>query len=159
MKTHKHKFGVTLIEMVIVVAVIAILASIFIGIASRIDERNKEKYLEDVFTLLESSLQEYHEYWGNFPEQLEKDFTNAPAHSENLYKELNSISDSRKILEKISNSFIKNDWGTADSGPEIYDPWGTALDYIYTPSDNFPELISAGPDKKFGTSDDIISRK
>jgi type II secretory pathway pseudopilin PulG len=158
MKTRKHKASVTLIEMVIVVAVIALLASIVIGIASRIDERIKEKCLEDVFTLLESALQEYHEYWGKFPEQIEKIFTNAPAHSEYLYKELYSTPDSHKILEKINNSLIKNDWGTADSGPEIYDPWGTALDYRYVSGDNFPELISAGPDRKFGTSDDIRSR-
>jgi len=38
---------------------------------------------------------------------------------------------------------------------QMCDVWGTALDYIYVPGDNFPELISAGPDRKFDTGDDI----
>jgi len=41
---------------------------------------------------------------------------------------------------------------------EIYDPWGMVLDYRYVPGDNFPELVSAGPDKIFGTADDINNR-
>jgi type II secretory pathway pseudopilin PulG len=159
MKSHKNKLGVTLIEIVIVVAIIALLISTIIGIASRVDERTKEKSMKDVFALLESALQEYYEYTGKFPEQQVKDFTNVSAHSEYFYKELNSIPNSRKILEKISSSLIKNKLGAADSGPEIYDPWDTPLDYRYTTGNNFPELISAGPDKKFGTSDDINSKK
>lgn len=166
MKSQKSKFGLTLVEMLIVVALIAMLASMVIGIAARIGSQAKEKGLQNVFSLLESALQEYHEYTGKFPEQPEKDFTNAAAHSEYLYKELNSIPDSRKILQKISNILVKNDWGTADTGPEIYDPWGIVLDYRYVPTDTFPELISAGPDRKFhsagpdgqfGTPDDVIS--
>jgi hypothetical protein len=43
--------------------------------------------------------------------------------------------------------------------PEIYDPWGTPLDYRYEAGENFPELISAGPDRKFGNADDITNRK
>ncbi len=65
--------------------------------------------------------------------------------------------ESRKILGRIADSLVKNEYGTAET-PEIYDPWGTVLDYRYVPGDNFPELISAGPDKVFGTADDISSR-
>jgi len=158
MKSHKHKNGVTLIEMVIVVAIIALLATMLVGIASRIDDQAKEKGLANIFALLESALQEYYEYTGKFPEQAEKNFTKAPSHSEYLYAELRSIPSSRVVLEKINGSLLQNKLGTAAS-PEIYDPWGTALDYRYVPGDNFPELISAGPDKKFSTSDDISSRK
>lgn len=159
MKSRKNKLGVTLIEIVVVVGIIVLLVSTIIGISSRVDERTKEKSLKDIFSLLESALQEYQEYTGKFPEQQIRDFTNVPAHSEYLYKELNSIPTSRKILEKISPSLIKNKLGAADSGPEIYDPWDTPFDYRYTTGNNFPELISAGPDRKFGTSDDITSKK
>jgi len=144
--------------MVIVVAIIALLATMVINVVSRIDNQAKEKGLANIFALLESALQEYHEYTGKFPEQLEKNFANAPAHSEYLYKELQSIPSSRQVLEKISDSLLKNKWGDANSQPEIYDPWGTALDYRYISGNNFPELISAGPDRKFGTSDDISNR-
>ena len=158
MKIRKYKHGLTLLEMVIVVAIIALLATMVINVVSRIDNQAKEKGLANIFALLESALQEYHEYTGKFPEQLEKNFANAPAHSEYLYKELQSIPSSRQVLEKISDSLLKNKWGDANSQPEIYDPWGTALDYRYISGNNFPELISAGPDRKFGTSDDISNR-
>ena len=32
---------------------------------------------------------------------------------------------------------------------------GSLLDYRYTPGESFPLLVSAGPDKLFGTIDDI----
>ena len=158
MKSRKYKHGLTLLEMVIVVAIIALLATMVINVVSRIDNQAKEKGLANIFALLESALQEYHEYTGKFPEQLEKNFANASAHSEYFYKELQSIPSSRQVLEKISDSLLKNKWGDANSQPEIYDPWGTALDYRYISGNNFPELISAGPDRKFGTSDDISNR-
>jgi len=158
MKNRNYKPGLTLVEMLIVVVVIALLATMVVGIAGRIDNQSKEKGVESIFALLEGALQEYHEYTSGFPEQGEKNFTNAVMHSEYLWRELYSIPDSRKMLEKISDSLIKNKFGAADTPPEIYDPWATVLDYRYVPGDNFPELISAGPDRIFGTADDITNR-
>jgi len=160
MKTRKYKRGLSLVEMLIVVGVIALLATMVIGVASRIDSQTKEKGVESLFALLEAALDEYKEFQGVFPQQPVKDFTAAAAHSEYLYGELYSVPGSRKILEKIGDSFIKHDF---DSGlippvPEIYDPWGTTLDYRYVTGENFPEFVSAGPDKIFGTADDINNR-
>ena len=72
------------------------------------------------------------------------------------------------------------------SGPKIFpllriiDPWGTTLHYVYYPDwadykgpgglagyfgyagkskRTFPEITSAGPDRIFGTGDDITNRK
>ena len=159
MESHKHKKSVTLIEIVIVVAIIAMLTTMVVKIVSRIDNQAKEKGLECTFMLLEGALQEYHEFTDSFPEQSENDFSNAATHSEYLYQELLSIPESRKMLDKINNSLIENKHGTPDTPPEIYDPWGTTLDYIYVPGDTFPELVSAGRDKTFGTNDDIRSGK
>jgi prepilin-type N-terminal cleavage/methylation domain-containing protein len=159
MKNHKCKNGVTLVEMVIVVGIVALLATVVIRIASRIDNRTKEKGLANIFVLLESALQEYHEYTDKFPEQPEKNFTNAAAHSEFLYSELHSIPSSQKVLEKINNSLLKGKTEAINTPLEIYDPWGTVLDYRYVQGDTFPELISAGPDKVFDTTDDISSKK
>jgi prepilin-type N-terminal cleavage/methylation domain-containing protein len=159
MKNRKRKKGITLIEMVIVVAIVALLATMVIGIASRIDNRTKEKGLANIFVLLESALQEYHEYTNKFPEQPEKNFTKAAAHSEFLYSELHSIPSSQKVLEKIGDSSLRDKTETSSTSPKIYDLWGTVLDYRYVQGDTFPELISAGPDKVFGTTDDISSKK
>jgi prepilin-type N-terminal cleavage/methylation domain-containing protein len=160
MKTRKYKHGLSLVEMLIVIGVIALLATMVIAVAGRIDNQVKEKAVESMFTLLDGALEEYKEYQGVYPEQPAKDFTNAAAHSEYLYAELYSIPDCRKILEKIRDSLIKHnvDTGTVPPVPEIYDPWGTTLDYRYITGENFPELVSAGPDKTFGSSDDITNR-
>jgi type II secretory pathway pseudopilin PulG len=146
--------------MLIVIGVIALLATMVISVASRIDNQSKEKGLESVFLLLESALDEYKEFQGGFPLQPVKNFTNVAAHSELLYRELYSVPDSRKVLDKIRDSLIKNDvdTGAVPPVPEIYDPWGTILDYRYAAGENFPELVSAGPDKIFGTADDIKNK-
>ena len=168
MNTRRYKHGLSLVEMLIVLGLIALLATMVISVASRIDNQSKEKGVESLFVLLEGALEEYKEFQGVFPAQRLKDFVNVSEHSEYLYGELYSIPSSRKILEKVSDSLIKHDFvsGIVPPVPEIYDPWGTALEYRYAPGDNFPELISAGPDKvfhspgpdgQFGTPDDVIS--
>jgi prepilin-type N-terminal cleavage/methylation domain-containing protein len=158
MKTRNYKPGLSLIEMLIVVGIIAILATMVISVASRIDTQAKEKGTKNLFTLLDSALQEYREFTGRFPEQLETDSANANIHTEYLYGELSSIPGVRKILAKLSSSSVVNKYGTAETAAELYDAWGTVLDYRYIPGDNFPLLVSAGPDKTFGTADDINNR-
>jgi prepilin-type N-terminal cleavage/methylation domain-containing protein len=158
MKTRNYKSGMSLIEMLIVVGIIAILATMVIGVASRIDNRAKEKGTESLFTLLDSALQEYHEFTGRFPKQPETDSANAMIHSEYLYSELSSVPGARKILTKLNNSAVKNRYRTSETTAELYDPWGTVLDYRHIPGENFPLLVSAGSDKTFGTADDISNR-
>jgi prepilin-type N-terminal cleavage/methylation domain-containing protein len=162
MSTSQNKYGFTLLEMLIVMTLIMILASMVIGVASHIDARAKKDGVKSTFVLLDSALQEYREFTDKFPEQLEQNYANAAAHSEYLYIELNSMPDSRSILDKINNSLIEDKYATAGTpvaaNPEIYDPWGTALDYRYAPGENFPEIVSAGPDEKFGTADDISNK-
>ena len=158
----RSEAGVTLVEMLIVLAIITLLASLVIGMVTHIDNQSKGKGLQNTFAVLESALEEYREQTGHFPEQPERNFANAAAHCEILYDALNSIAGSRKILEKISDSLIKHnvDTGAMPPIPEIYDPWAGVLDCSYDPLvDTYPELISAGPDKNFGTADDISSRK
>ncbi len=159
MRKYKYKLGLTLIEMVIVLGIIALLVSMIITLVSRFDNQAKEKGLECTLVLLESALQEYYEFTDSFPQQSEDNYSNAAAHSEYLYQELLSIPQSRTMLDKIKDSLIENKHGASDTPPEIYDPWGTTLDYIYNPGDNFPLLVSAGKDKTFGTNDDILSGK
>ncbi len=163
MKTRKHRYGMSLIEILVVVVVIAILTTMVIGVASHIDTQTKERSIESTFALLDSALQEYREFTNRFPEQKEINYANAVAHSEYLYGELQTVPAVQKILPKIDASLIKNVYSPAgvplnQSGPEIYDPWATALDYRYVAGDNFPRLISAGPDKTFGTKDDMSNR-
>ncbi len=157
------RHGMSLIEILIVVVVIAILTSMVIGVASHIDTQTKERGLESTFALLDGALQEYREFTNRFPEQKDMNYANAAAHSEYLYGELQTVPAAQKILQKIDAALIKNLYSAPgaplnQTGPEIYDPWGTALDYRYVTGDNWPRLISAGPDKTFGTKDDMSNK-
>jgi type II secretory pathway pseudopilin PulG len=162
MNTRRKKYGFTLLEMLIVITLIMILTSMIIGVASHIDARAKKEGIENTFVLLDSALQEYRQFRDKFPEQLEQNYANAAAHAEYLYNELDSVPDSRRILERINRSLIEDKYGAAGApiatSPEIYDLWGTALDYRYAPGENFPLIVSAGPDKKFGTADDVNNK-
>jgi type II secretory pathway pseudopilin PulG len=147
----------TLVEILIVVAVIAVLASMVMAIAARIDTQAKEKALQNMFALLENALQEYYDFWKIFPDPNKPGYL---THSAALYGQLQSTPSSRKILENIDDSLVKNNPNAAAGidMPQLYDPWRTVLDYRYMPGDTFPELISAGPDKIFATADDIRSK-
>lgn len=149
----RGRCGFTLMEMLIVIAVIALLASMVVGIAGRIDSKGKERLAESTFSLLEGALQEYYQYWNEYPAAAPGD---PNVNCENLYARLHETPGSQKILEYISDSLVQNRFGDANT-PEIYDPWGTVLNYVYVPgSGNLPKLISAGPDKIPGSADDII---
>jgi|SRR3972149_10033767 len=149
----RTKFGLTLVEILIVVAVIALLAAMVIGISSRIDNQAKEKGMKNIFTILDGALDEYKDFKDDFPVANDVD---PSVNSEILYGELYSIPTSRVVLEKIDASLIKDK--DDDGKPEIYDLWGTVLDYRYKSGDSFPQLISAGPDKEPNTPDDISNR-
>jgi len=143
----------TLVEMLVVLAVIVLLAGIVVGVGLGIENQSKKKAVKAAFALLESALQEYYDFTGRFPEPNSLLDDTSAKRCEKLYRELNSLPGSRRILENISEKVIRNEFTNPVPGPliyEIYDPWGTVLDYRYIAGDSFPRLISAGPDKKTG---------
>ena len=84
---------------------------------------------------------------------------------------LDQSSNSRKIIEALSGDLLTNkDTAGIDiriiltaSGetvdlPRFVDPWEMSLRYEYADGAAFPILTSAGPDKLFGTADDIKSQ-
>ncbi|MHC4461513.1 MAG: hypothetical protein ACYS6W_12645 [Planctomycetota bacterium] len=239
MKGYEHKIGATLVEIVIVVAIIAALATMVVGIATHISNQSKEQLTKNTLALLNAALGQFRDYGYNYnpstiivaerdffrgldfpldcndfnPADLEQALGNAlglppgmvsidpPVHddsnysgSEVIYFFLSRISKSRKTLEKIDDSLITNEGSGKQpmqinivfpGGPKIFplrrviDPWGTTLHYDYYPDfadytgpgglagylgrvdkskRNFPEITSAGPDKIFGTGDDITNR-
>jgi prepilin-type N-terminal cleavage/methylation domain-containing protein len=155
MRSLKCKYAVTLVEMLVVIAVIALLASVVMSVGSHIDNQAKRRNLESTFALLASALQEYYDFWSQFPDPNKPPYL---THSAALYGQLQATPSCRKILQKVDDSLIRNNPGAVDM-PQIHDPWGTVLDYRYIPGDSFPELISAGPNRVLGTADDISSRK
>jgi prepilin-type N-terminal cleavage/methylation domain-containing protein len=149
--------GVTLIEMLVVLGIVAVLAGLVVTLTLRIDNQSKERSLANAFALLGTALREYYEYAGKFPEQPERNPANALVHVELMVKELRSIPDSRQVLDKLNPTLVRSEQGIVDV-PELRDPWGTLLDYVHAADYSFPELISAGPDRQFGTADDVSSK-
>ena len=215
----KNKTGLTLIEMLIVVGIIAILVSMVIGIAGRIDTQGKEQLAESTIAILTAALGQFRDYGYNYDNSVVdysdfkfpldcNDFekvdlqttlsdalgTNilidASGHDRNysgsevLYFFLSRVPESRKTLDQIDSSLVTNKGSnkqpmsiTVDTRSypllRIIDSWGKTLQYSYyrnqyepLPSSepeanerrNFPVIISAGPDGKFGNDDDITSR-
>lgn len=154
-----HNRAVTLVEMLVVLGIIAVVAGFVVTLTLRVDNQSKEKALDSAFALLSTSLREYYEFRNTFPQQTERNSANALAHIELMVQELRSVPDSRQVLDHLNPTMVKSTIGIADV-PELRDPWGTVLDYVYDhgTGDSFPELISAGPDRQFGTNDDISSK-
>jgi prepilin-type N-terminal cleavage/methylation domain-containing protein len=209
--------GFTLIEMMVVVAIIVILVSMMVGIAKRIDDQGKERLCRDTIALIGNALEQFRDFGYEYKDAgyleftfpldcnddsaamrnvliptLEKALgltagaitifsgTNEYEYSgsEALYFFLRQVPDSRATLDKIDKSLVTN---KDKSGGDLIlrigtvnypfmrfiDPWGTTLRYDYynevvPPSypnpdtrKTFPVITSAGPDKTFGTNDDI----
>lgn len=154
-----HNKGVTLVEMLVVLGIITVLAGLAVTLTLRVDNQSKERALDNAFALLNTSLREYYEFRGMFPAQTERDPDNAAMHNELLVQALHSVPDSRRVLEKLNPTLVRSPDGMAEVAL-LRDPWGTVLDYVYDPGagDSFPELISAGSDRQFGTTNDISSK-
>lgn len=165
MNAYRYKAGVTLIEILIVLAIMSIMVSLVLGIAGSIQRQNSERLTREAFALLRAALEEYrsepppqsNQYQGDFPvPPYPDDFTYALDNSEFLFGELQALPACRGILQKLDGSLIRVNPDTGLAG--IFDGWGTPLDYRYLQEWTFPELISAGADRLFGTTDDITSR-
>ena len=162
MAASRDNRAVTLIEMLVVLGIIMTLGGIIVAVTLRVDTQSKENAVAGAFVVLKSALREYYEARGNFPVQADPNSAQAAVHTQFLMRELLDEPASRQVLEKLSPGLTK----TATAGvPDLRDPWGTEFDYVYVydkahpnAGDNFPELISAGPDRKFGTPDDISSK-
>ena len=162
MESGNYKHGTTLVEMLVVVAVIMILAGLTALIATSIDSHSKQKAVKATFSLLDAALEEYRDF--AVPSDFPPAGLTPPENCEILYSALSSVPGSREVLEKISEKVIKDKFTPAVDPAavpgvyEIYDPWGMVLDYRYNSGDSFPKLISAGPDKTFNSGDDITNR-
>ncbi len=147
-----RKNGVTLVEMLVVLGVIMVLGGFVVALTRRMDNQSKEHAVANAFTQLSGALQEYYDFRGRFPVSI-------GGGTEFMVKELRTVPAARQVLEKLSPALVKS--RTAATGEPVLwlcDPWGTELNYAYVSGDNFPELISAGPDKQLGTADDISSK-
>jgi prepilin-type N-terminal cleavage/methylation domain-containing protein len=222
MKKRTDKYGLTLIEMLIVVGIIALLTSLIVGVARRIDNQSKERLTENTIAIVNTALGQFEDYKYDYNDISYRGFVfpldcngfdvtlNQPQNvlsvalgttiamtaepnttftgCEVMYFLLSQVPECRTTLDKIDKSLLTNkgtnnqdlsitiDRNPAIIGDEVIyplirviDPWKTTLRYDYYDETlnlngmkksrrTFPVIISAGPDRIFGTSDDVKNR-
>ena len=216
MKIDVNKTALTLVEMLIVVAIVVILTTMVIGLAGRVTDQSKEQLTRNTIGILTAALEQFQDYRYQYKNLAYIDFDfpldcndflqpdlqmtvgnalgatavvsgGTPdisySGAEALYLFLSQLPECRKTLDKIDESLItnlgvdkqpRNITVTYLSGSvknysmfRVIDPWGTTFKYDYydevtlnpRSKRTFPVITSAGPDKQFGTTDDISSRK
>ena len=200
MKRKQNKYGLTLVEILVAVAIIAILAAGLYSVSNYLETQSKIKLAKSTIELLCTALEQYHDFYGRFPFQADKnygepniqsdvngvvkadnecttdlstgDYNDIYASSEALYYFLNQFPAGKKIVDSINRSLLTNKGQmgkeyfihsniTVQCYPLIHiiDPWKYPFRYTYKQGDNFPLVISAGPDKDFNTPGDNISSR
>ena len=181
----------TLVEILIVVAIIALLASVMVGVGRQVRKNAKIRATQSIMQMLCTALEEYNDDKGGFPPEIkdiENDFpgTDVGRHNdmtwpdtddptdliaalasvEVMYWYLSEAPGSRKIIDRLPDSYVVNEdndsvevAGRAKPLIEVNDAWGRPLKYENQGGGNFPLLRSAGPDGELETADDIISRE
>lgn len=211
------KSGVTLVEMLVVIAVIMVLVSISIGIAGQVNNWGKQRLTVNTLAILDAALRQFcdYQYQYNyrdykvfrfpldcndglppndtliniFQNEFQQPISIMPASAnpiqhrpewsgcEGMYFFLSRIPECRKTLARLDNAAIIGSDENANLmqlviGQSIYpllrivDAWGTTLHYDYYDEmiaswetrRTFPVIASAGPDRIFGTTDDISNR-
>ncbi len=155
--------GFTLVEVLIVVALLIVLVSMVLVATSKARVDKEEQLTRATIELLDSALQEYYDYTNNFPgpnspsvSLPEPDYKPYQQHNASLCFQLNLIPSSKPVIEKVdySQKTIINGYLV------IVDAWGTPLNYLYVDGvDTFGKLISAGPDGDFATAADNIDNR
>ncbi|MBN2376727.1 MAG: prepilin-type N-terminal cleavage/methylation domain-containing protein [Sedimentisphaerales bacterium] len=195
--------GFTLVELLVVVAIVLIIVSGIVTVGGTVRTQAKIRNTESTIRLLESALTEYNNYKSSFPpgcgdEQYdfvtivqdrtgyfgeEGDHAIAPdtwgtfagvdlnrllaarASVEILYFFLDQVPDCQKYLSRIAEEYKTNEDGDSLKVNDVFvplievnDAWQRPIRYkVFLTGEDFPELISAGPDGLFYTADDIIS--
>ena len=158
--------GFTLIELLTVVAIIAILASIVIGVSGYASRKADISKAKADMEKIKSGLEEYRIAYGVYPVNATED--DSTAISKALWVDPQADSRiSRPLL-------VMKGWVTASESYEILDPWQNDYRYIHRkneppqtspPDDDYYadhnnsrfgyDLWSAGPDGLDDTEDDI----
>ena len=157
--------GFTLVEILVVVAIIAILISGIVGVGSFVHTNSQIKNTKNVIRAVVAALEEYRNYkqvpgtFFDFPDNV----IDIPGDDEydiiGLYLILNKVPSCKTILDRIPESNKEIDIA---GNIILIDAWRDGADYrqllyYYMGSGNFPVIRSAGPDMVYDTEDDIIS--
>ncbi|MFP4351709.1 MAG: type II secretion system protein [Puniceicoccaceae bacterium] len=160
----RNRYAFTLVELLTVIAVIAILAAITFGISAGVYERQSRTRAEAELSALASALEAYRAQHGSYPVADGTDWDGENA--EILYQALTGQIDpkgdepeTKKVFIDISKFELKDetdkDEDTFSDDNAFLDPWGLPYGYQFDdPADGDPDdwnrfgylLFSFGPD-------------
>lgn len=141
--------GFTLIELITVMAIIAVLSAVLIGAGRRASEMGKVARAKTELAALTAALESYHRLYGDYPQ------TNDNAR---LLQSLlgrrgpsNASLTGRSLLDTAHFTLALSGDPLADASIRLLDPWGLPYVYVYmTPAagwtNSSPVLYSTGPD-------------
>jgi type II secretory pathway pseudopilin PulG len=157
-----------LLELLLVIAIIAILAGMVVGIARYVWFRTRSSVVKAEIKTIESSLRTYKNDYGDYPQcansNMPMTIASATANSKKLLAAL-AGSDGTTLLPQSGKkayftAFRDTKQGNvAKDGSEYYlrDAWDRPYQYVFSGFTNRVtfDLGSAGPDGVFNTADDI----
>jgi len=179
MKNKKLQSGFTLAEMLVVLAIIAIMATAIFVVIKPAEDKGKIELTEATIELLCGAIEQYHNFYNSFPDPNGHLSTSGyfatgcdlsdPNNAEKLSYRLSLCPDAVAILNQINPKMVRNIDKNVDDIPEYIDAWGMEFRYEYDKKENwnFPVITSAGPDRKMyntgadpdAADDNITSRK
>jgi len=160
MLTRTAKQAFTLVELLVVMAIIAILISITLGVAGRVSNDGAESRAKGEMAQIQLEIELFKADRGSLPADgstLGEDFF---LWFEEKYGDGNGVFDADdRIYDTVDMSVFRNPDGTmTPSSMRLRDPWGR--DYRYDLVNPFLYFLSSdGPDMQQGTPDDISTRK
>jgi len=210
---YKTAKALTMIELLIAVAIVALLVSGIFLVSGRVREQAKIRQTESTLAMLDTALEQYYDFDKSYPPDVNyakpgtpptrslpyaleptsglavvnpatADYYDAQS-IEVAYYYLNRVPQSRVVLNRLPESAVsakavKFEASGKPLPSRVFDPnvvvtingkdvglfrvvdaWNMPLRYIRRANDdkNFPRIESAGPDRKFGTADDIVNKK
>ncbi|MCH6255287.1 prepilin-type N-terminal cleavage/methylation domain-containing protein [Puniceicoccaceae bacterium K14] len=154
---HFSPKGHTLIEIMVVVAIMVILSYIGFSVTVGVFDSNKLKRAEADLVIIQTALEEYKMRFGDYPQE-QATYSGVLNIQEFLFNALNgkfmpdgtSVADKPFLnniaLELKSNGLLPNPASATAVSNYIIDPWGAAYVYRYDPKN----AANSGPWKNFG---------
>ena len=62
MNSNRNKAAFTIVEMLVVIAIVAILTAMVVGIAGRVDNQGKQRFMVNTLSLIDAALNQFSEY-------------------------------------------------------------------------------------------------
>jgi prepilin-type N-terminal cleavage/methylation domain-containing protein len=132
MKRKQNKTGLTLAEILVAITIIAILAAGLYSVSNYIEKQAQAKLTESTIEILSTAIEQYHDFYGRFPFQADKnygepnlktdvngnvvnksgaslpDYNDIYASSEALYYFLNKFPAGKEIVGSLRSSLLTN---------------------------------------------------